>query len=521
MLLIILTLKYNKDNFQLGTYITKILSKEEEMANDYKKRMKDYLEVIDTVIKNGSYKDDWESLENHPVPKWYQKAKFGIFIHWGVFSVPAYHSEWYPFWMYRKESEVYAHHIKTYGEHKQFGYKDFVPMFKNENYNPEAWVKLFKEAGARFVMPVAEHCDGFPMYDCSVTDWCAKKKGPCKDMLGMLQEAAYKEGLKFAASSHRVEHCWFMSGVKELEWGEEEIPYGHMYWPGTKKELTNLEQTDIEMDPLYMEDWLVRNCEIVDKYRPSIMYFDWWIQVVPMKPYLKKFAAYYYNRAKEWGIEVTINFKNDAFMYGVGVPDIERGQLKETSPMFWQNDTAVAKNSWCYTEGNEYKKPEEIICDLIDVVSKNGSLLLNVGPKCDGTFDDKDIYILKEIGKWLKINGEGIYDSTYWKKFGEGPTQTKEGHHTDILRPSYTEEDFRFTFKHGHLYVFCMKWPKNGKVRIKTLGRYQKKFNADIKRIEVLNAPSGCTYTLEDEYLEVVAEGIQTSYPVAIKLTMD
>ncbi|MFI3206741.1 MAG: alpha-L-fucosidase, partial [Clostridia bacterium] len=272
-----------------------------------------------------------------------------------------------------------------------------------------------------------------------------------------------------------------------------------------------------DLDPVFMEDWLARTCELADKYRPRIMYFDWWIQVAPMKPYLKKFMAYYYNRAIEWGIEVTINYKNDAFMHTSAVKDIERGQLADVSPYFWQNDTSVAKNSWCYTDGNDYKEPHEVICDLVDVVSKNGSLLLNVGPKSDGTIPEEDTNILKQVGKWMKVNGEAIYDTYPWRKYGEGPTITKEGHFTDTLRKSFTSEDFRFTFKDGTLYAFAMKWPQDGVVRIKLLGGKSKQFNAKINNVTVLGSQKS-EHILCDEYLTVMGDPMSTNEPVCIKI---
>lgn len=494
-----------------------------ESSNKYLNYMKDYLKKIDDVIESGEYKDNWNSLAGHPIPSWYRDAKFGIFLHWGVFSVPAFNSEWYPCWMYRKENECYKHHLETYGDFKKFGYKDFIPMSKNEKFDPDQWVSLFKEAGAKYIMPVAEHCDGFPMYDCGVTDWCASKMGPKKDMVGLLRESVKKQGLEFAASSHRVEHYWFMNGVQDLELEQgEEIPYSDMYWPSVETHMKNLAQLDVHVDELYMQDWLVRTCELVDKYRPRIMYFDWWIQVYDMKPYLKKFAAYYYNRAKEWGQDVTINFKNDAFMYSVGVQDIERGQMSSMSERFWQNDTAVAKNSWCYTVNNEYKESNEILSVLVDVVSKNGALLLNVGPKPDGTISEEDTHVLKEIGKWMKVNGEAIYGSNCWRKFGEGPTQTTEGHFSDMNQTPYTSDDFRFTFNNNCLYVFSLKWPEDGVVRIKTLGARQNLFNPRILNVEMLDKTSTCKYILTDDHLTVISQDVKdTKNPVCIKITME
>ena len=490
-------------------------------------KVKQYLKTIDEVIARGPYTDTWESLSAHALPRWYHDAKFGIFIHWGVYSVPAFGNEWYPRSMYQQGSPEYEHHLKTYGPHKDFGYKDFIPLFKAEKFDAAEWADLFQKAGAKFVMPVAEHHDGFQMYDSGLSDWCASKMGPKKDIVGLLGQELAKRDIVLTTSSHRIEHYWFMNGGREFESDmPEEIPYGDLYWPSVKSPFAGLPLgteavRGFAVAPEYMDDWLARTCEIVDKYRPKIMYFDWWIQVEPMKPYLRKFAAYYYNRAAEWGEEVTINYKNDAFAYGVATRDIERGQLADVSPDFWQNDTSVAKNSWGYTEGNDYKDPDEIIADLVDVVSKNGSLLLNIGPKSDGTIPDEDRHILLEIGKWLSVNGEGIYGTSHWKKYGEGPTLTPEGHFTDTLRKSFTAEDFRFTCKPGALYVFAMKWPEDGVVRIRTLGRDNRKFNGVIRKAEILGFGGEVKHILCGDYLTVMADGISSRTPVCIKLTID
>jgi alpha-L-fucosidase len=274
-----------------------------------------------------------------------------------------------------------------------------------------------------------------------------------------------------------------------------------------------------------MEDWLARICEIVDKYRPKIVFFDWWIQVECLKQYLRKFAAYYYNRADEWGEEVTLCYKYDSFMYGTAVNDIERGQLSEISPVVWQSDTSVAKNSWSYTEGNDYKDPADIVCDLIDVVSKNGVLMLNIGPKADGTIPDTDRHILLEVGGWLAANGEGIYGASHWKRFGEGPTRAPEGHFTDTMRAGYTSEDFRFTFKDGCLYVFALSWPEDGMIRIKALGKDAGKcaFHGLIGNVSILGFGGEVKAMRVREHLAVYAPGVRAlarGYPVCVKVEL-
>src|SRR5882724_27075 len=168
------------------------------------------LKEVDRAAQQGPFRADWESLQHYETPAWYKDAKFGIFIHWGVYSVPAFGNEWYPRNMYHEGSEEYKHHIATYGTQDKFGYKDFVPMFKAERFDPAAWAKLFKEAGAKYVVPVAEHHDGFAMYDSGLSNWTAAKKGPHRDVIGELAKAVRAEGLHFGASSHRVEHNFFL-----------------------------------------------------------------------------------------------------------------------------------------------------------------------------------------------------------------------------------------------------------------------------------------------------------------------
>jgi alpha-L-fucosidase len=487
----------------------------------------DYLNKIDEVIKKGHYKDSWESLHAYPVPKWYENAKFGIFIHWGVYSVPAFGNEWYPRNMYIQGTKEYEHHIKTYGAHKDFGYADFIPLFKAEHFNADEWMKLIKASGAKYVMPVAEHHDGFQMYDSALSDWNAVKMGPGRDVLGELKASAEKEGIVFCASDHRAENYWFFAGARNFNSGLQDMefqePYGYAHPDYSLEEAVTSISNDIYSTPAskeHLENWLARTCELVDKYRPKVVWFDWWIQNLSFKPYLKKFAAYYYNRALEWGEEVAINYKFDAYAYQTAVFDVERGQLNNIRPRLWQTDTAVAKNSWGYTEDNDFKNPVDIICDLIDIVSKNGCMLLNIGPKSDGTITKEDQDVLLSIGKWLKVNGESIYDTTFWQIYGEGPTEIKEGAFTDVDRAHFTSEDIRFTYKAPYLYVNVLSWPKNGEVIIKSLG--QNLYNGNIKEIQVLGFDVPVTFIRNKDVLIIkVQDDINTEYPVCFKIIID
>ena len=312
----------------------------------------EYRKQIEKVIKDGIYKDNWQSLSSHKTPEWYYRDKFGIFIHWGIYSVPAYGSEWYSRAMYDPNCREFEHHIKTYGTQNIFGYKDFIPMFKAEKFSAEEWIALFKKAGAKFVMPVCEHHDGFAMYATEFNRWNAKAMGPKCDVAGELKAACEKEGLTFCASSHRAEHYFFMNMGRTFDSDVNDDNYRDFYGPAYycpeldshTLHITTADTYSIGASKEWLEDWLIRTCELIDKYQPSILYFDWWIHNHSFKPFLKKLCAYYYNRAAEWGKEVTINYKHEAFPPTVATFDVERGALTDISPVPWQTDTASAKN---------------------------------------------------------------------------------------------------------------------------------------------------------------------------------
>lgn len=430
-------------------------------------------------IPEGPFEPSWESLANYRVPDWYQNDKFGIFIHWGVYSVPAFGSEWYPRNMYQQGSREFEHHLSTYGEHKAFGYKDFIPMFKAENYDPDHWADLFRKAGARFVVPVAEHHDGFAMYDTALSDWCASKMGPKRDLIGELAEAVRKQWLVFGLSTHRAEHWWFMDGGMQFDSDVQDGQYAGLYGPARPR--------DSQPNEEFLDDWVARTCELVDKYQPQIVWFDWWIQEPAFASYVQRFAAYYYNRGAEWARGVAINYKYNAFPPGVAVYDIERGQLDDIHPHFWQTDTCVARKSWGYIEGERgYKSAGQLIGDLVDIASKNGALLLNVGPRADGTISKEEEALLLAIGNWLTVNGEAIYDSRPWKVFGEGPTEVTTGAFTDTKRQMFGERDIRFTRRGDVLYATVLAIPEKDEVTIQSLSSSMRLLTKQIDKVELL-----------------------------------
>jgi alpha-L-fucosidase len=433
------------------------------------------LKEVDRKAHEGPFRPDWESLQKYEVPEWYKDAKFGIFIHWGVYSVPAFGNEWYPRNMYRPESDEYKYHVATYGSVDKFGYKDFVPMFKAEHFDPAAWARLFKEAGAQYVVPVAEHHDGFAMYDSGLSDWTAAKMGPHRDVIGELAKAVRAEGLHFGASSHRVEHNFFLGVGRRIPSDINDPNFAAFYGPAHNwleaKQGTPLANDFTFVSSAWTSDWLARSSEIVEKYHPDIMYFDWWIGQASVRADLARFAAFYYNASSKYGDHVgVINYKDYAIQEHSAVLDLERGQLGDIRPLYWQTDTSVSNKSWGYIKDDTFKTPEFVVQQLIDIVSKNGNLLLNIGPRSDGTIPEEVQSVLRDVGAWLKVNGEAIYGTRPWKIYGEGPTKVAAGsfHDTDTAR--YTAEDFRFTTKGKALYAIELGWPSSGEAVLHSLG---------------------------------------------------
>ena len=432
------------------------------------------LEKVQQVNNKGPFRPDWESLDHYQVPDWYKDAKFGIFIHWGVYSVPAFGNEWYPRDMYKEGTSEFQHHLAVYGPQDKFGYKDFVPLFKAEKFDPDAWARLFKDAGAKYVIPVFEHHDGFAMYDCSLSDWTAAKMGPHRDLMGDLAKAVRQQGLHLGASSHRVEHNFFLGVGRAIRSDVNDPQFAAFYGPAHNwleaPEGHPLADDFTFVSQAWTDDWLARSAEIVQKYHPEIMYFDWWIGQASVRPAITRFASFYYNtNLSQSGSPGVINFKDYALQGDSGVLDVERGQFGSIRPRYWQTDTSVSNASWGYIQNDTFKSPEFLVHQLIDIVSKNGNLLLNIGPRSDGTIPDEVQQVLRDIGSWLKVNGDAIYGTRPWRVYGEGPTKVVEGAFHDADTKPYTAEDFRFTSKGDTLFAIALGWPHDSQTVIHSL----------------------------------------------------
>ena len=454
------------------------------------------------------YQATWQSLETYQTPDWFRDAKFGIFIHWGVYSVPAFGSEWYPRNMYQQGSDEFKHHVATYGPQNKFGYKDFIPMFKAEKFDPDAWADLFEKSGAKYVVPVAEHHDGFAMYKTALSKWNAAEMGPKRDIIGELSTAIKSHHMIFGLSSHRIEHWFFMNGGREFDSDVNAPKYADFYGPARLESDTP--------SPEYMNDWLMRCTELVNKYQPQLFWFDWWIEQPAMDPYRKSFAAYYYNKGLEWNKGVVLNYKNISYPEKAAVLDIERGKEKGIRELPWQTDDAVGFKSWGYIPDDEYKSPKYLVTNLIDIVSKNGNLLLNIGPKSDGTIDDKQQQLLLSIGKWLKINGEAIYGTRPWKMYGEGPTEVAAGSFVDRQLKPFTPQDVRFTTKGDTLYALLLDIPVKA-VSIQSLSTVAN--NGVVDKIELVGSSETVKWSQKKDGLVIEpSKQFPSDYAVAYRI---
>ncbi len=399
------------------------------------------------------YRANWESLQAYEVPEWFKNAKLGIFIHWGVYSVPAWDNEWYPRFMYRDEvsrkgPNYFQHHCETWGHPGEFGYKDFIPLFKGTNWDPAAWVDLFVQAGAQYIVPVGEHHDGFPMYKSAYTPWNAAEMGPCRDVVAELGAAVRQRGLKFGVSSHRAFNWRYYTYRDDFD--TVDPAHAGLYSPRHPE--------DAAAPPEWVEDWFRRTKEMIDRFEPDVLWFDFGWHEEEFAVYRPQVCAYLYNQALRWGKEVVLQYK-DKIPDGVAVYDVERGKLDDIRQDYWQTDTAVSYKSWSYIENDEFKSVTTLVHDLVDIVSKNGNLLLNVGPRADGVIPEEAADLLRGLGAWLQVNGEAIYNTRHWTCFGEGPTGVTVGHLSERSNADMTAQDIRYTQTAQAFYATVLGWP--------------------------------------------------------------
>ena len=446
---------------------------------------------IATQAQKQNFQPNFPSLEKtNPVPEWFKDAKFGIYFHWGVYSVPAFANEWYPRNMHIKNSNENKHHINIYGEpsdwpfsnfitgakNKQGNFIQFAPTLKSQggNFDPEEWAQLFADAGAKFAGPVAEHHDGFSMWASKANPWNAGDMGPKLDLVGLLTDAIRKKNMKVILSMH---HAYNITGFYDS------VPY------------TNDSKLQILYGQLGKEKnevlWLNKHKEIIDNYKPDIIWQDFNLHKIS-QPVLLGFLAYYYNKAAEWKKEVVATYK-DGLNTRCAVLDYERGGPTDITENYWLTDDATSKSSWCYTEGIGYYSKKQVLHGFLDRISKNGNLLLNISPKADGTIPREQKDLLLSMGAWLKKYGEAVYATRAWEKYGEGPTKMGAAHGVFQEPAEGNAKDVRFTRSKDNtkLYAILFGWDNGQKEMVLTSLSSDSTDSKNLQSVQLINGAAG------------------------------
>ena len=419
----------------------------------------------------GPFAPTWESLQAYKCPDWFRDAKFGIYAHWGPYSAALgnRNTDWYSRNMYILGHPNNKYHIETFGPVAKFGYKDLIPRFTAEKFDANQWVDLYVEAGARFAGPVAEHADGFAMWDSKVTKWNAKRMGPKRDVVAEMRQAIRRKGLKFITSfHHQWKWGWYPTSNPTTDTSNPE--YAGLYGPAVPASAWGTKQADGRFDvmkpdpmptPAFAAEWLAKVKEVVNKYQPDLLWFDSRMQILPESTRLEM-VSFYYNQARKRGQEVVLTYKQPDLREGTATIDLERARMPDIYPEPWLTDSSVASSSWAFASDIRYYSTDRLIDDLVDIVSKNGCLLLNIAPRPDGTIPEQQQERLRGIGQWLRVNGEAIYATRPWHVFGEGPTKTPQGHLADLNFNGFTARDVRFTRSQdsSKLYVITLGWPE-------------------------------------------------------------
>jgi len=461
-------------------------------------------------IQPGPFEPTWDSLrKNWQRPQWFDDAKFGLSMHWGLYSVPARQSEWYVRYMYGGNPGIMRDHIAKYGPLDKFGYKDFIPLFTAAKWDPDAWAALFKKAGAKFIVPTVEHHDGYSLWDSAYNKYNAKRMGPKRDLVADLATAVRKQGIKFGVANHSMEHFNFIpvapgSDQDDPEWKE----FYH-----------TADRSDAER-ARFNRLWLAKNIELIDKFQPDLLWFDNGLNARALDPLKLQLAAYYYNRAAQWGKAVSLSTKGEgeraAYLAGT-IRDYERqGRIypREVKSYAWEVDDPVG-SKFGYVNEIVYKPASLLVRRIVDTVSMGGVYMMNISPLHDGTIPAEQQERLLAIGAWLDVNGDAIYGTRPWTKYGEGPyadapaAPWRAPGPDDPPGEAYSGKEFRFTTKGNVLYAIVMDWPETSEAVIASLASGARSLPAGkIEKVELLGAPGSLAFTQD-------AAGLHVEFPAA------
>ncbi|MBQ6062585.1 MAG: alpha-L-fucosidase [Prevotella sp.] len=510
-------------------------------------------------IETGIFEPSWQSLSaNYEAPQWFADAKLGIWAHWGLQCVPE-DGDWYARSMYQQDQGRYRNHCRRFGHPSEFGMMDFIPMWKAEKFDPEALVSLYKEVGARYFVCMANHHDNFDNYNSRYQPWNSVNMGPRRDIVGEFEKAARHNGLRFGVSNHSA-HAWHWfqtaygydatgekAGVRYDAWSRTKEDGKGKWWEGYDPQqfyggynivipngFTSVDsmarwhdandrpwsERIPEMNPQFAKNWFLRCKQLIDDYHPDLLYFDD-ERDLPMEHYGLEIAAHMYNQSMRMNggkNEAVINSKrlSEEQQKGV-VMDCERGAFADISPCPWQ--TCMCIGSWHYNRGlyekGGYKTAERIVKTFVDIVSKNGNLLLNIPVRGDGSIDEKERAFLAEFKAWLDVNGEGIFGSRPWKIYGEGvvkPSNSGSFKDNEKLQESLSEKDIRFTQKNGRIYAFVLGFPTTPTVTIKALGRKSAQMNGKkVRKLRLLGCDKKIAWRQAADALYITMPNIENT----------
>jgi len=480
------------------------------------------------------FDSSWKSLEQYRCPEWFRDAKFGIWTCWNPYTVPAI-GDWYARDMYVEGSRAYKYHVANYGHPSKVGYKDIIEMWKGEKFDPEKLVALFKEAGAKYIVAMAAHHDNFDLWNSTHHEWNSVNHGPRQNIIGKWERAVRNAGLRWGVTSH-LERAWNWLGTSknaDKKGPLAGVPYdgadpknAGLYFPNYAGYRDDDMHYAVNPPPPVIVDYARRIKDLLDQHKPDLFYFD---GGVPFGETGRRLLAYYYNANTAWHggkLEAVMCIKNynngryhgDGLRNGIGVPDLERGQMASISDVPWQTDDSIG--DWFWTRNDRYKTTREMVDLLVDVVSKNGSLLINVPPRADGTLDERAITLLKEIGAWLRINGEGIYGTRPHTIFGEGPTVQRGGYFT--ARAPLTAKDIRFTTKGDTVFafVFGAKTTTPPELRTVTIRNFAARNYHKVAKVELLGTAGELQFTQAPDALHITLPAtLPCDHAICLKIT--
>lgn len=459
------------------------------------------------TIASGPFKPTDESLQQYKYPEWFRDAKLGFWSHWGPQAVPR-QGDWYAKNMYIESNAAYKYHVANYGHPSKFGYKDIIPLWKAERWDPEKLMALYKKAGAKYFVSMASHHDNFFLWNSKIHKWNSVNMGPKKDVVGLWQKAAKNQGLRFGVSEHlAASYNWFQPS----RGADKQGPLAGVRYDGVDPQYEDLYHTKADSsdirnwltnNPAWHKEWFNDVKEVIDMYHPDLLYSD---SQLPFGDVGRSMLAHYYNqdlknRAK---IDAVYNCKQPSL--GKWAQDVERGVLDSISPFPWQTDTSIG--DWYYRTGQKYKSADEVIQLLMDIVSKNGNLLINVVQTPEGDLEQDVLDIVNGIAKWTAANGEGVYATRPWKIYGEGPSTIKENQKKGRFgglsdNGAYQPTDIRFTTKGNNIYAFCMAAPESD-IRMLSLGKNSRYTNKGIASVSMLGSSEKLQWKQEDDALVI------------------